>query len=62
MHRRRLGLALAILAFGTLIAVKPKTGEIRLSLDLPETGDAARAEAALEVGTFAISVLVNAAR
>jgi hypothetical protein len=62
MHRRRLGLALAILAFGALIAVKPKTGEIRLSLDLPRSGEMARAEAALEVGTFAVSILVNAAR
>lgn len=62
MHRRRLGLSLAILAIAALIAVKPNTGALRLSLDLPRAGDTAHAEAALEVGTFAVSILVNAAR
>lgn len=62
MLRRRLGLALGILVVALMIAAKPKSGEIRLSLDLPRAGEAAQAEAAIEMGAFAVSILVNAAR
>lgn len=61
MHRRRIGLAIVLVACAALIAVKPGTGEIRLSLDLPGAGNASRAEAALEVGAIAVSLLIRTA-
>lgn len=61
MQRRRLGLGLALFAFAVLIAVKPPIGQLRLSLDTdPESGPA-RAEAAIEVGTIAVSILFRQA-
>lgn len=60
MQRRRLGLALAILALAVLIAIKPNTGEIRLSLAMSDSAPT-RMEAALKLGTVAISVLIDGA-
>ncbi|WP_294265556.1 hypothetical protein [uncultured Sphingomonas sp.] len=61
MQRRRLALGLSVLAFAILIAVKPPIGQLRLSLDTdPETGPA-RAEAAIEIGTIAVSILFRQA-
>ncbi|HTG39523.1 hypothetical protein [Sphingomonas sp.] len=61
MYRRRLGLSIALLAFVVLIAVKPQTGTIRLSLDTPRDERPVAVEAGIELGRFAISILVREA-
>lgn len=61
MHRRRLGLAAALLAFVVLVAVKPKTGELRLSLDTAAPAQAPVVEAALDLGLVAVTILVRQA-
>lgn len=60
MQRRRLGLAIAILALAILVAIKPKTGELRLSLAMSDSAPT-RLEAALKLGTVAVSVLIDGA-
>jgi hypothetical protein len=61
MQRRRLGLAIALLAFAVLIAVKPPLGQIRLSLDTDPAHGPAKVEAALEIGAIAVTLLFRQA-
>lgn len=62
MQRRRIGLGIALLAFAALVAAKPDTSAIRLTLDTPSANAPVRVEAALEVGMLAITVLVTKSR
>lgn len=61
MHRRRLGLSFALLGFMVLVAIKPPMGQLRLSLDAPTDGSPLKVEAGLDLGAFALSVLVHEA-
>jgi hypothetical protein len=62
MHRRRIGFGIAVLAFAVMIAMKPDTGTLRLSVNTPGVSAPMKVEAAVEVGIVAISILVTKSR
>jgi hypothetical protein len=61
MQRRRLGLIAALLVCAALIAVKPASNELRLTVTMPQASDVTRVEAAVTVGGIALSVLIEQA-
>jgi hypothetical protein len=58
-RRRRIGLGLAVLLFAVVLAIKPQTGRIDITLNLPATIAPGEAIAAVEVAIGAVRFALN---
>jgi hypothetical protein len=58
-RRRRIGLGLAILMFAAILAIKPQTGRIDITLNLPASIAPGEAIAAVEVAVGTVRFALN---